>query len=211
MKWRNTTPSCSIIDWKKLTPSSYYNNITLLSKRVSFAGHIPTICTLYNNASKTVADFPVNKLDFQYFQFFDCLVLPITLQCRCVWNVKEVMNFNLSISVQLKMLCFEQTPILIASNNISKDSRFYKYPDQFIPERFLRGSDALDNETRHSHPFAFLPFGFGPRSCIGQRFAETEILVVTLNVNFNIWQEVFFSLNLALNYECQTFFCLGVG
>lgn len=111
------------------------------------------------------------------------------------------------------MLYFEQTPILIASNNISKDSRFYKYPDQFIPERFLRGSDALDNETRHSHPFAFLPFGFGPRSCIGQRFAETEILVVTLNVSFNICQErfFFFFLNLALNYECQTFFCLGVG
>lgn len=111
------------------------------------------------------------------------------------------------------MLYFEQTPILIASNNISKDSRFYKYPDQFIPERFLRGSDALDNGTRHSHPFAFLPFGFGPRSCIGQRFAETEILVVTLNVSFNICQErfFFFFLNLALNYECQTFFCLGVG
>lgn len=82
----------------------------------------------------------------------------------------------------------KKTPILIASNNISKDSRFYKYPDQFIPERFLRGSDALDNGTRYSHPFAFLPFGFGPRSCIGQRFAETEILVVTLNLikNFRI-------------------------
>nr|XP_022337864.1 probable cytochrome P450 CYP44 isoform X2 [Crassostrea virginica] len=76
----------------------------------------------------------------------------------------------------------KETRILIASNNISQDSRFYKDPGKFIPERFLRGDNSLDEETRHSHPFAFLPFGFGPRSCIGQRFAETEILVLTLKL-----------------------------
>ncbi|XP_062591942.1 probable cytochrome P450 CYP44 [Saccostrea cucullata] len=85
----------------------------------------------------------------------------------------------------------KKTPILLASHNISKDTRFYKHPHQYIPERFLRGNYAdgtLDEEIKHTHPFAFLPFGFGPRSCIGQRFAETEMLVLTTKLiqNFRI-------------------------
>ncbi|MEW5421993.1 cytochrome P450 [Amorphus sp. 3PC139-8] len=45
-------------------------------------------------------------------------------------------------------------------------------PDQFRPERFL--SEAAKTIPRS----AFLPFGLGPRICIGQRFALQEILTV---------------------------------
>jgi cytochrome P450 len=79
-------------------------------------------------------------------------------------------------------LQFLQTPILIASNNISQDARFHTHPDQFIPERFLRHDTTNMERVKHNHPFAFLPFGFGPRGCIGQRFAETEILILTIKV-----------------------------
>ncbi len=40
----------------------------------------------------------------------------------------------------------------------------------FAPERWLRGS-------RNMHPFAALPFGFGPRMCLGKRFVEMEMAV----------------------------------
>ncbi len=45
----------------------------------------------------------------------------------------------------------------------------------FAPERWLRGS-------RNMHLFATLPFGFGPRMCLGRRFAEMEMAVFLIRL-----------------------------
>ena len=45
-------------------------------------------------------------------------------------------------------------------------------PDEFRPERF-----GLD-ESRGRHRYAYLPFGAGPRICIGMSFAITEATVI---------------------------------
>ena len=44
-------------------------------------------------------------------------------------------------------------------------------PDAFRPERFLPGAPAVDR-------YAYLPFGIGPRVCIGAHFALTEATLV---------------------------------
>ncbi|CAG2178599.1 unnamed protein product, partial [Oppiella nova] len=49
---------------------------------------------------------------------------------------------------------------------LHRDPLNFDDPEQFIPERFV-------NPTHH--PYAFVPFGGGPRLCIGQRFALNEM------------------------------------
>lgn len=59
------------------------------------------------------------------------------------------------------------------------ESHFIKC-EEFIPERWLRCNEmeGCPNNGRSYHQFAFLPFGFGSRACIGKRFAEMEATVL---------------------------------
>jgi cytochrome P450 len=51
------------------------------------------------------------------------------------------------------------------------DPRWWIDPDAFVPERWLEPDR---NRPRH----AFLPFGGGPRMCIGEGFARMEVVLV---------------------------------
>lgn len=59
---------------------------------------------------------------------------------------------------------------------IHHDEKYYPDPFKFNPDRFLP-------ENRHKLvPYTYLPFGVGPRNCIGLRFALMEAKLATVKV-----------------------------
>ncbi|XP_030368881.1 probable cytochrome P450 6a14 [Scaptodrosophila lebanonensis] len=60
------------------------------------------------------------------------------------------------------------TSVLIPVHSIHYDPEYYPEPERFDPERFTPEAVAARN------PFAYLPFGDGPRNCIGLRFGKMQ-------------------------------------
>lgn len=59
--------------------------------------------------------------------------------------------------------------VFIPTYSIQHDPELFPNPEKFDPERF---SD--ENKPKMQH-YAYLPFGLGPRMCVGSRFALMEI------------------------------------
>jgi cytochrome P450 len=66
--------------------------------------------------------------------------------------------------------------VSVITTALHRDKRFFADPDQFDPERFAAGW--MDRIPR----YAYLPFGGGPRVCIGNNFAmmEARLILATL-------------------------------
>ncbi|HEY1797982.1 MAG TPA: cytochrome P450 [Stellaceae bacterium] len=61
--------------------------------------------------------------------------------------------------------------IMIAPWVLHRHRALWEEPERFVPGRFLPDAAALAR-------FAYLPFGIGPHTCIGQSFALTELVLV---------------------------------
>lgn len=60
--------------------------------------------------------------------------------------------------------------VLVLPYLVHRSAELWADPERFFPERFLDG--------KRAHAFAYLPFGAGPRSCLGAPFAMEEIVHV---------------------------------
>ncbi|XP_014652589.1 PREDICTED: cytochrome P450 3A12 isoform X6 [Ceratotherium simum simum] len=73
------------------------------------------------------------------------------------------------------------TVVMVPTFSLHREPEFWPEPEEFHPERFSK-----DNKDS-INPYIYMPFGSGPRNCIGMRFAvvNMKLAVVRLLQNFS--------------------------
>ncbi|XP_038217356.1 probable cytochrome P450 6a13 [Zerene cesonia] len=83
-----------------------------------------------------------------------------------------VEDYTLPSGLVLKKDLRIQIPVY----HFHKDPNNFPEPDKFRPERFL------EPEKDNIKPFTYMPFGDGPRICLGMRFAKMQMTAGILTV-----------------------------
>ncbi|KAL6628901.1 hypothetical protein ACP70R_028666 [Stipagrostis hirtigluma subsp. patula] len=102
--------------------------------------------------------------------------------------IKEAMRFHL-VSPLIARQTSERVEVAgyvlpkgayvwLAPGVLARDAVQFPEPEEFRPERFAPEGE----EERARHPYAHIPFGVGPRACIGHKFAlqQLKLAVVSL-------------------------------
>lgn len=69
------------------------------------------------------------------------------------------------------------TPVFVNAYAIHRDSKYWLDSDRFDPSRWLNEKGELA-----SHLNSFIPFGAGPRSCIGDSLSRMILFLVVVNL-----------------------------
>jgi cytochrome P450 len=106
--------------------------------------------------------------------------------------IKETMRCEPTVAVvpravvaPLELSGYQLAPnsvVFLSIYNLHHDARWWEDPDRFDPQRFAPAREA------HIPKYAYLPFGGGPRICIGNHFAlmEAQILLALIACRFRL-------------------------
>lgn len=90
-------------------------------------------------------------------------------------------------------------PVLIPCGAMHRDEKLYPNPDVFNPDNFL------PERVKERDSVEWLPFGDGPRNCIGMRFGQMQarigLALLIKDFRFSICKET----TIPMKYSKETF------
>uniref|UniRef100_A0A3B3CRR5 Cytochrome P450 3A n=1 Tax=Oryzias melastigma TaxID=30732 RepID=A0A3B3CRR5_ORYME len=123
------------------------------------------------------ATFP-NKAPIQYvplmeMEYLDCVVNESLRLFPIAARLERVAKATVEIN---GLLIPKDMTVMIPTWPIHRDPEIWPEPEEFKPERFSK-----ENKEKID-PYTYMPFGVGPRNCIGMRFALVSMKLALVEI-----------------------------
>lgn len=122
---------------------------------------------LAESSDKTPVNIDLNRI--RELKYLECVIKEGLRLCPSVPFVGRTLTNDIDIK---GYLIPKGTTVLCFIYQLHRDPAIFPNPERFDPDRFL------PENVNHRHPFAYVPFSAGPRNCIGQKFAMSELKIV---------------------------------
>jgi cytochrome P450 len=137
------------------------------------AQHPDIAAKLYAELDRVLGGRPPTIHDLPQLPYTDMVIKEVLRLYPPLWNLaRDVLE-----DVQLGDYTIPKgSAIIISPYIVQHDPQHWEDPERFAPERFK------DNYDKQVQRGAYFPFSYGPRVCVGQGFAMTELQLMLATI-----------------------------
>ncbi|CAO1442022.1 unnamed protein product [Diamesa tonsa] len=154
-----------------------------------------------NDVENDVSNGTVNYEQIQEMKYMDQFICEVLRKwpAALITDRACVKDYELKYDDD-KTFTFEKgINFFIPIYSFHRDPQYFQDPEKFDPERFN------DENRGNIDPDTYLPFGVGPRNCIGSRFALIELKTIFYYLLLNFKFEVCAKTQIPLKFDKTAF------